>query len=118
MRYLPHTPEEIASMLETVGLSSLDALHDPIPERARFTKPLDMLPALDEASLMRHLEDMAGKNRAASMLSFLGAGAYDHHFPPPPISFCFAASFTRHTLRISPKSPKARCKSFTSFRRS
>jgi glycine cleavage system pyridoxal-binding protein P len=82
MRYLPHTPEEIASMLETVGLSSLDALHDPIPERARFTKPLDMLPALDEASLMRHLEDMAGKNRAASMLSFLGAGAYDHHFPP------------------------------------
>lgn len=82
MRYLPHTPEEIASMLETVGLSSLDALHDPIPPRARFTKPLDMLPALDEASLMRHLEDMAGKNRAASMLSFLGAGAYDHHFPP------------------------------------
>jgi glycine dehydrogenase subunit 1 len=82
MRYLPHTPEEIASMLETVGLSSLDALHDPIPQRARFTKPLDMLPALDEPSLMRHLEDMAGKNRAASMLSFLGAGAYDHHFPP------------------------------------
>lgn len=82
MRYLPHTPEEIASMLETVGLTSLDALHDPIPQRARFTKPLDMLPALDEPSLMRHLEDMAAQNRAASMLSFLGAGAYDHHFPP------------------------------------
>jgi glycine dehydrogenase subunit 1 len=82
MRYLPHTPEEIASMLETVGLSTLGALHDPIPERARFARPLELLPALDEASLMRHLEDMAGKNRAASMLSFLGAGAYDHHFPP------------------------------------
>ncbi|HMY15168.1 MAG TPA: aminomethyl-transferring glycine dehydrogenase subunit GcvPA [Polyangium sp.] len=82
MRYLPHTDEEIASMLEAVGLSSLDALYDSIPEKARFNKPLEMLPALDEPSLMRHLEDMAGKNRAASMLSFLGAGAYDHHFPP------------------------------------
>jgi glycine dehydrogenase subunit 1 len=82
MRYLPHTAEEIASMLEAVGLSSLDALHDPIPDRARLTKPLEILPALDEPSLMRHLEDLAGKNRAASMLSFLGAGAYDHHFPP------------------------------------
>lgn len=82
MRYLPHTAEEIASMLEAVGLSSLDALYDSIPEKARFNKQLDMLPALDEPSLMRHLEDMARKNRAASMLSFLGAGAYDHHFPP------------------------------------
>ncbi len=82
MRYLPHTAEEIASMLEAVGLSSLDALHDPIPDHARFQRPLELLPALDEPSLMRHLEDLAGKNRAASMLSFLGAGAYDHHFPP------------------------------------
>jgi glycine dehydrogenase subunit 1 len=82
MRYLPHTAEEIASMLEAVGLSSLEALHDPIPDRARYQKPLDLLPALDEPTLMRHLEDLAGKNRAASMLSFLGAGAYDHHFPP------------------------------------
>jgi glycine dehydrogenase subunit 1 len=31
---------------------------------------------------MRHIEDLAGKNRAAGMLSFLGAGAYEHHFPP------------------------------------
>ena len=82
MRYLPHTSEEIASMLEAVGLSSLDALYDPIPQRARLAKPLEMPPAMDEPSLMRHLEELAEKNRAASMLSFLGAGAYDHHFPP------------------------------------
>ena len=31
---------------------------------------------------MRHLEELARKNRGAELVSFLGAGAYDHHFPP------------------------------------
>jgi len=69
-------------MLEAVGLPSLEALYEPIPEQARFDRPLDLLPALDEPSLMRHVEALAQKNRAAGMLSFLGAGAYEHHFPP------------------------------------
>ncbi|MDI1445468.1 aminomethyl-transferring glycine dehydrogenase subunit GcvPA [Polyangium sp. 6x1] len=82
MRYLPHTPEEIASMLEAVGLPSLEALYESIPARARYDRPLDLPAPVDEPSLMRHLEELARKNRAAGMLSFLGAGAYEHHFPP------------------------------------
>src|SRR5689334_17695773 len=82
MRYLPHTPEEIASMLEAAGVPSLDALYSSIPAEARLGRPLAMEPALDEPSLMRHLEELAQQNRASRMLSFLGAGAYDHHFPP------------------------------------
>ena len=69
-------------MLEAVGLPSLEALYEPIPEQARFTRPLELLPTLDEPSLMRHVEELSQKNRAASLLSFLGAGAYEHHFPP------------------------------------
>ncbi len=82
MRYLPHTPEEIAAMLEASGVGSLAALYDSIPDEARMHRPLELAPALDEVSLMRHVTELAGKNRAATMLSFLGAGAYDHHFPP------------------------------------
>ncbi|WP_437561013.1 aminomethyl-transferring glycine dehydrogenase subunit GcvPA [Sorangium sp. So ce542] len=82
MRYLPHTPEEISEMLQAVGLSSLEELYSAIPKEARLTRPLSMDPPLDEASLMRHLEELAQKNRAGRMLSFLGAGAYEHHFPP------------------------------------
>jgi glycine dehydrogenase subunit 1 len=82
MRYLPHTPEEIAEMLAAVGLRSLDELYASIPPEARLEGPLDMDPALDEPTLQRHLEDLAHKNRGARMVSFLGAGAYDHHFPP------------------------------------
>jgi glycine dehydrogenase subunit 1 len=82
MRDLPHTSEEIASMLQTVGLDSLEALYASIPSGAKLDRPLDLPPALDEPTLMRHLEDLSRKNRAAGMLSFLGAGAYEHHFPP------------------------------------
>ncbi|MCC6556596.1 MAG: aminomethyl-transferring glycine dehydrogenase subunit GcvPA [Polyangiaceae bacterium] len=82
MRYLPHTPEEIRAMLEAAGLSSLDELYSSIPKEARLDRPLRIEPALDEASLMRHLEELSQRNRAARMLSFLGAGAYEHHFPP------------------------------------
>ena len=82
MRYLPHTPEEITSMLATAGVATLDALYSSIPPEARLGRPLALEPSLDEPTLIRHLEELAQKNQAASMLSFLGAGAYDHHFPP------------------------------------
>jgi glycine dehydrogenase subunit 1 len=82
MRYLPHTREEIAEMLAAVDLPSLDALYDSIPPEARLARPLALPPGVDEPTLMRELTGLAGKNAAAGMLSFLGAGAYDHHFPP------------------------------------
>jgi glycine dehydrogenase subunit 1 len=82
MRYLPHTPEEIAEMLAVIGKPSIDALFDTIPEVARFKGALDVLPSLDEPNLMTHLRELSEKNGGAAMLSFLGAGAYDHHLPP------------------------------------
>jgi len=82
MRYLPHTEGEIRSMLERIGVADVDALFAPIPERYRLEQPLALEPALDEAQLMAHLEELAAKNGAARKLSFLGAGMYDHHIPP------------------------------------
>ena len=37
MRYLPHTPEDITAMLETIGKPSIDRLFETIPEAARFS---------------------------------------------------------------------------------
>ena len=81
MRYLPHTPEDIQAMLAAVGKRSLDELFDSIPAHERAKEQLELEPALDETSLMRHLQELASQNAAARMVSFLGAGAYDHHFP-------------------------------------
>jgi glycine dehydrogenase subunit 1 len=82
MRYLPHTPEEIAEMLRVVGKGSIDALFEQIPKEARLARPLAIEPPLDEPSLMRHLDELSHKNRAAELTSFLGAGAYDHPISP------------------------------------
>ena len=82
MRYLPHTEQEIAEMLATIGVQTLDDLFDTIPESARFEGALDVPAALDEPGLMRHMVELSERNLGARMLSFLGAGMYDHHIPP------------------------------------
>jgi glycine dehydrogenase subunit 1 len=82
MRYLPHTQEEIASMLAAIGKASIDELFEQIPREVRLARPLSIEPALDEASLMRHLGELSHKNRGAELSSFLGAGAYDHLSSP------------------------------------
>jgi glycine dehydrogenase subunit 1 len=82
MRYLPHTDQDIRSMLEEIGVSSIDALFADIPVSYRLNRPLELEPPLDEPALMAHLEQLATRNKAASMLSFLGAGMYHHHVPP------------------------------------
>ena len=82
MRYLPHTPEDIAAMLQAIGKPSLDDLFQSIPEAARFSGDLALEPSLGEPVLMRHMRDLARKNTGADLLSFLGAGMYGHHIPP------------------------------------
>jgi glycine dehydrogenase subunit 1 len=82
MRYLPHTPEEIAEMLGVIGKQNIDELFETIPASVRHQGPLAVPPALDESSLMAHLAEIADQNAGARMLSFLGAGIYDHHIPP------------------------------------
>jgi glycine dehydrogenase subunit 1 len=82
MRYLPHTPEEIREMLDAIGVSSIDALFDPLPESARLGRPLDIPGPLAEPELMKLMASLATENRGPSLLSFLGAGLYAHHVPP------------------------------------
>ncbi len=82
MRYLPHTEDEIRQMLTRIGIGSIDNLFAAIPAGHRLERPLDLEPALDEASLMSHLSALADANDAARALSFLGAGLYEHHIPP------------------------------------
>jgi glycine dehydrogenase subunit 1 len=82
MRYIPHTPEDIDHLLRTIGVPSVDALFEQVPEALRLARPLDLPPALAEADLRRHLEGLAGRNRGPRRaLSFLGGGVYDHYAP-------------------------------------
>ena len=82
MRYVPHTEAEVEEMLGVVGQPSIDQLFRTIPPEARFERSLALEPALAEPELMAHLGELAKKSLGHSMLSFLGAGMYQHHVPP------------------------------------
>jgi glycine dehydrogenase subunit 1 len=79
-RYLPMTEQDRKEMLETVGVSSVEDLFSDIPDKVKFKGELNVPPALDEPSLLRHMKRLAGKNADFDQyISFLGAGLYDHH---------------------------------------
>ena len=69
-------------MLAAIGVSSVDELFEQVPPGVRFDRELDVPPALGEAELVRHIEELAARNvHTGAELSFLGAGIYDHYVP-------------------------------------
>ena len=82
MQYLPHTEEEIAKMLEAVGVSSLDELFGTIPEQSKLKRELDLPPPMTEWELNDHMDGLAGcMSSSCDFKSYLGAGSYEHHIP-------------------------------------
>lgn len=82
MRYLPHTDEDIASMLEAVGVESLDALFSVVPKDCRYTGKLDLPKSLTEWELHDHMAVLAGAMAAGPDYKvFIGAGSYEHRIP-------------------------------------
>jgi glycine dehydrogenase subunit 1 len=78
--YISLTDADRDAMLATIGVGSVDELFRDIPDGVHFRGDLDVPPALPEAELMRHMEELAAKN-VVDEVSFLGAGIYDHYVP-------------------------------------
>ncbi len=79
MPFVPHTKQDEQFMLESVGVDSIEALFDEIPPELK-SGVLDQTPAgISEMALMRLMNDRAASDEVK--LSFLGAGAYEHHIP-------------------------------------
>jgi glycine dehydrogenase subunit 1 len=80
--YLSITDADREEMLAAIGVSSVDALFEQVPPGVRFGRELDVPPALGEAELVRHIEELAARNvHTGAEISFLGAGIYDHYVP-------------------------------------
>jgi len=69
-------------MLEAIGVKSLDDLFEDVPARHRFPE-LNLPPALTEMEAMEELSGIAGSNEnvRSDLISFLGAGMYNHYIP-------------------------------------
>ncbi len=82
MRYLPHTNEDIAAMLQKVGSESLDDLFSGIPGDCRRTDDLNLPQPMTEWELDNHMDALAAGNAVSPDYKvFLGAGSYDHYAP-------------------------------------
>lgn len=80
--FVPHTDDEIAQMLQFMGLSSLDELWEAVPAALRLATGLDLAPGLSEPDVLARFDELAAANRTGhDLLCFAGGGAYDHEIP-------------------------------------
>ncbi|KON91400.1 glycine dehydrogenase [Rossellomorea marisflavi] len=81
-RYLPMTDQDQKEMLDSIGVDTVDALFEDIPEEVRFKGDYNIKKAKSETELVKELTALAAKNAdLRSHASFLGAGVYDHYMP-------------------------------------
>mgnify|MGYP004417258244 CR=1 FL=1 len=78
MPYIPHTKEDIARMLNAIGVSDTDALFDEIPADLRYHN-LQLPSGLSELEMLREARHLARKN--TNGFCFIGAGSYDAYIP-------------------------------------
>ena len=79
MPFVPHTSQDEQLMLHAIGVESIQSLYDEIPAELR-TGILQVTPeSISEKELLRLMSDRARLDEV--QLSFLGAGAYEHHIP-------------------------------------
>jgi glycine dehydrogenase subunit 1 len=79
MPFIPHTDNDIRTMLEAIGAPDIDALFEEIPASLRAPGLPGVPPALNEMEVGRLMADFA--TRDGRPLNFIGAGAYEHHIP-------------------------------------
>src|SRR5450631_2980919 len=80
MAFIPHTPDDIARMLEVIGARSIEDLFDEIPDELR-AGVLNVPPPLCEMEIARLMTERAAID--GRPMNFIGAGAYEHHIPAP-----------------------------------
>jgi glycine dehydrogenase subunit 1 len=104
MRYLPHTPEDIAAMLQAIGVKSLEDLFPTVPEDCRRVEDLNLPEALTEWDLNAHIDSLAGSMAVSPQYKvFLGAGSYDHYIPA---SVAYLSSRSEFVTSYTPYQPE------------
>jgi glycine dehydrogenase len=79
-RHIAPSENDIQSMLDAIGVSSLDTLIDEtIPRSIRLKKPLQLPKALSETAFLKSFKKTASKNQLYK--SYIGLGYYDTLVP-------------------------------------
>lgn len=79
MPFIPHTDDDVAEMLATIGTGDVETLFDEIPAALRIDHLSGIPAGLSEAEITRLMQARAAKD--AGVVSYIGAGAYEHYIP-------------------------------------
>lgn len=79
MPFIPHTHADKESMMETLGISSIEDLFNEIPSELQCDGLPNVPDGVSEMGMLRHMAERS--QRDETELCFLGAGCYDHYIP-------------------------------------
>jgi glycine dehydrogenase subunit 1 len=79
MPFIPHTQDDIESMLSIIGVKQLSDLFDEIPKNLMAPSLSGLPPGMSEMQVGRLMKERATLVRGGKC--FIGAGAYEHHIP-------------------------------------
>ena len=93
-------------MLAVIGRSSLDELFEQIPPGVRLSRDLDLPTGVSELEIVEDMRALASRNRHLDeLVSFAGAGAYDHYVPSVVWALAgrseFSTSYTPYQPELS-----------------
>lgn len=101
--YFPHTEDDIKSMLERIGVGSLDDLYSDVPDKFIYRGEYDLPDAMSEQQVRSFFESLDKKDQHLKV--FAGAGAYDHYTPSVIPYICsrseFLTAYTPYQAEIS-----------------
>lgn len=102
-KYTPHTEQDVKTMLDTIGVSSLDGLYKDVP-REIFQKELKLPKGKSQYAVEKQMRILAGKNKTYGSV-LRGGGIYDHIIPAAVNALTgraeFVTAYTPYQAEIS-----------------
>jgi glycine dehydrogenase subunit 1 len=93
-QYIPATEHDKRSMLEELGIKSVEELYRDIPRKIRLNKQLYLSESLTEADLKRSIENLVNRNVTHKDIPvFLGSGVWLHYVPAVVKALTFLPEF-------------------------
>lgn len=79
MPFIPHTEDDIAAMLQAIGVTHISDLFDEIPSNLHAPLSEEIPTGLNELQITQLMQKRALQDKHQGC--FIGAGAYEHHIP-------------------------------------
>lgn len=92
MDFVANKEDQIQTMLNVIGVDSINSLFTAIPEAIQLDPPAKD-DGISEFEGMKLMEMLAAKNKFPHFEHYLGAGAYEHHSPAYLTAICQKSEF-------------------------